>query len=210
MKPKAYYPVNLDLDGKLCLVVGGGDIAAHKAKALLAFGARVLVVSPEFKKEMTALLLSRKVRCIKRGYQKKDIKGVSLVIAATNVPSVNKMIARHAQSRNILINVVDVPKLCNFIVPSSLKRGPLTIAVSTGGHSPVLAQHIRNECEICRPAYYGTLAKMLGSIRAKVMNRYATKAERKGVYTRILDSEVINLLKNNKVREAKALAQKLI
>ncbi|MBF0618819.1 MAG: bifunctional precorrin-2 dehydrogenase/sirohydrochlorin ferrochelatase [Candidatus Omnitrophica bacterium] len=207
---KAYYPVNLDLEGKKCLVVGGGKVAERKVLTLLKFGADIVVVSPEITPRIALQARAGKVIHIKRAYQKKDLKGVFLVIAATNVPVVNALAARHAESRNILLNVVDVPKLCNFIVPSVLQRGSLTISISTGGQSPMFAQMWRRKCEKCLTPAHVTFLKMLGSVRHEVRERHKTMPKCKVVYRKILKSSVLELLQKNKPREAKDLMQTII
>jgi len=210
MRQKAYYPINLNLEGRKCLVVGGGDVAERKVRTLLSFGAVVTVVSPEIKKSLAAYVRSGKVRHIERGYQKNDLKGAFVVIAATNDPSVNALVARHAASQNTLVNVVDVPKLCNFIVPSVVRRGSLTIGISTGGQSPMFAQMWRKKCEKCLTPAHTAFLRMLGSIRKEVRDRYVTMPRCKAVYRKILKSPVLSLLQKNKPREARLLLRKII
>ncbi|MBF0121840.1 MAG: bifunctional precorrin-2 dehydrogenase/sirohydrochlorin ferrochelatase [Candidatus Omnitrophica bacterium] len=210
MRQKAYYPINVDLEGRKCLVVGGGDVAERKVQTLLSFGATVTLVSPEITPKISALVKAKKIFYIKRGYQKKDLKDVFLVIAATDVPEVNAQVARHAESRNLLLNVVDVPKLCNFIVPSVVRRGPLTIGISTGGQSPMFAQMWRKKCEKCLTPAHVAFLKMLGGTRKEVRVKHVTMAKCKVVYRKILNSPVLSLLQKDKPREAKILLRKII
>ena len=205
MKQKAFYPVNLDLHQKHCLVVGGGDIAEHKAQSLLSFGARVTVVSPELKKSMAKLVSSGKVSYVKGKYQLKHLKGVFLVIASTDDVAVNTRVARDTTHRNLLVNVVDVPALCNFIVPSVIRRGSLVMGISTGGQSPMFAQQLRIKCEKCITPVLGTFIGMMGAVRAKVQAKYPTMSERKAVYRKLIDAPVLSLLEEGKMREAKKL-----
>jgi len=202
MKYKNYFPVNLDIDQKPCLVVGGGDIALRKVRSLLSFGAVVTVVGLEVKQGMARLISRGKVNYIKSRYQAKQLEGVFLVIAATDVEKVNTRVARDAMKRNILVNVVDVPALCTFIVPAVVRRGPIVVGISTGGCSPVFAQHQRKKCEKCITPAQGTFVAMLGAVRPKVQARFATMAERKAVYQRLIDSPVLSLLEAGKSREA--------
>jgi len=200
---KAYYPVNLDLEGRRCLVVGGGVVAERKVRTLLSFGADILVVSPKLTPRLAGLVKAKKVAYTKRGYQKNDLKGMFVAIAATDVMAVNTLVARHAEARNMLVNVVDVPKLCNFIVPSVIRKGPLTISISTGGQSPMFAQMWRRKCEKCLTPAHQKLLTLLGGVRKEVRERHVTMAKCKVVYRKILQSPVLKLLQENKTAEAK-------
>ncbi|MBF0330952.1 MAG: bifunctional precorrin-2 dehydrogenase/sirohydrochlorin ferrochelatase [Candidatus Omnitrophica bacterium] len=186
MKSKLYYPVNLDLQHKACVVIGGGDVAWRKARSLLACGAAVTVVSPQVKDKMAALIRSGKVRRLDQSYQKAHLKGAFLVVAATNDVDANKAVARDAAARNILVNVVDVPALCNFIVPAVIRRGPLAMAVSTGGQSPLLAKALRKKCEKCLKPAHGDLARALGAARKDVQRCCKTASARKAAYQKIM------------------------
>ncbi|MBF0386381.1 MAG: bifunctional precorrin-2 dehydrogenase/sirohydrochlorin ferrochelatase [Candidatus Omnitrophica bacterium] len=203
MKNKNYYPVNLDLQGRQCLVVGGGDIAGHKVRALLECGALVTVISPIIKAGLQSLVRSKKICYIKDQYQKQYLKGVFLVIAATNVPSVNSMIAKQAAARNLLVNVVDVPDLCNFIVPAVIRRGPLVLGISTSGHSPLFAQTMKVKCEKCATPALGSFIKMMGDSRKEVQACCDTTSRRKDVYMEMINSPMLSLLEQGKVREAR-------
>jgi len=135
-----YYPLMLKVKGEACLVVGGGAIALQKARALRRAGADVTVVSPRFTPAWARL----RVRRLRRRFRAGDVAGCVLVIAATDDPGVNRAVAAACRKRSIPVNVVDVPELCSFIVPSILRRGPVVIAVSTGGQSPSLAKALRS------------------------------------------------------------------
>lgn len=203
MRQKSFYPINVDLTQRRCLVVGGGDIAGHKAIALLECGANVTVVSPETGKKMAALIKSGKVSFLKRKYQQKDLKGVFLVIAATDDEVVNTLIARHAEKKGLLLNVVDVPHLCNFIVPSVIRRGPLVMAISTSGHSPLYASKMREKCEKCATPALGSFIKMMGDSRKDVKACCDSIPKRKAVYLEMINSPMLSLLEQGKVREAR-------
>jgi precorrin-2 dehydrogenase/sirohydrochlorin ferrochelatase len=147
---KFYYPLFLDIEGKKCVVIGGGEVATRKVKALLTCRADVVVISPEIEDELKRLNIS----WIKREYRYGDLDGAQIVISATDSPEVNKKVSEEAREKNILVNVVDNPKLCNFLVPSTLRRGELCIAISTSGRAPSLAKAIRIRLEkIFGPEY---------------------------------------------------------
>lgn len=137
------YPVFLDLSGRRCVVVGGGAVATRKVSKLLEAGAEVVVVSPEVRPE----LLGMNVEVYDRAYEYGDLEGVDLAFAATDSREVNAAVAREARERGVRINVADRPSEGDFSVPSTLRRGGLQVAVSTGGASPTLARRIRNELE---------------------------------------------------------------
>ncbi|MBT9536664.1 MAG: bifunctional precorrin-2 dehydrogenase/sirohydrochlorin ferrochelatase [Nitrospirae bacterium] len=139
-----YYPVLLNLKGKKVIVVGGGKVAERKALSLLRSGAKVTVISPECTERFKKENLRGHIKYIPRRYKKGDLKNAFLVIAATDSNETNRKISEDAP---YLVNIVDMPLLCNFIVPSVVRRGPLTIAVSTSGISPSLARTIRKELE---------------------------------------------------------------
>lgn len=137
------YPIFLDLDGKRCVVVGGGEVANRKARKLLQARAEVVVISPDVKPELASI--AAEVR--RRPYEEGDLEGAFLAFAATDRREVNAAVAREAVERSIPVNVADEPSEGDFALPSTLRRGQLQVAVSTGGASPTLAQRIRRELE---------------------------------------------------------------
>ncbi|HEV3476216.1 MAG TPA: bifunctional precorrin-2 dehydrogenase/sirohydrochlorin ferrochelatase [Rubrobacteraceae bacterium] len=137
------YPIFLDLSGRRCVVVGGGGVADRKARKLLQARAEVVVISPEVGAELESVA----VEIHRREYREGDLEGAYLAFAATNVRKVNAAVAREAKERGILVNVADSPSEGDFALPSTLRRGRLQVAVSTGGASPTLARRIRGELE---------------------------------------------------------------
>jgi siroheme synthase-like protein len=149
-----YYPVYLDLKAKSVLVVGGGTVALQKIPALLEGEAQVHLVSPEALPEIEQLAVQGRITWSRRGYQREDLDGASLVIAATDDPELQKRVASEARARRIWVNVVDVPPLCDFIAPAIVSRGEIQIAISTGGAAPALAKFLRQKLEpILGPEY---------------------------------------------------------
>ncbi len=191
---KVYYPVNLDLNGKRCLVVGGGAVAARKALTLMAFGGVVTVISPTLDPLLRCQVKSGKISYIAGKYHQKFMAGAAVVIAATDDPAVNQMVFTHAVRRNILVNVVDVPELCTFIVPAIVRRGPLVLGISTSGQSPMFAQQQKKMCEACRTPRHGDFVRMMGSVRARIKRQYATIPERKAVHAKLMDSNILDLV----------------
>lgn len=164
----SYYPIMLDVKGRRCVVVGGGQVALRKAQSLLECGAAVEVISPELCTGLEELASNGSVKVARRPYRRGDLKGAVLVIAAADDSEVNRSVSEEAAASGIPVNVVDVPGLSTFIVPSSLSRGDLTIAVSTGGRSPALARRIRAELEQSFGEEYSLLASLVAEVRSEL------------------------------------------
>jgi len=173
-----YFPAFLDLRGRRCLVVGGGEIGERKTRALLECGARVTVVSRSFSPGLAALAevgwIERRARTLRRA----DVRGCALVIAATGDPRADEATSALARRCRVLVNVVDRRDRCDFIMPSVLRRGELQIAVSTGGRSPALAREIRRRLESLFGPEYGALVERAGADRRRARARAATAGER--------------------------------
>jgi len=205
-----YYPAFLDLRGRRCVVVGGGVVALRKVEALLRCGAQVLVVSPDLSVELAARVRERRVAHEAREFRPEDLGGAFLVVAATDDASVNAQVFEEAERRGLLVNTVDDPERCNFIVPSAIQRGPITVAISTGGASPALAKHLREQIERSVGPEYGALAALMGELRAEVKRTHADEAARRRVWQRILDSDVIDLLRAGRPEAARERARQCI
>lgn len=139
-----YYPLNLNIEGQKCVVIGGGRVAERKVNALLAFGAEVQVVSPDLTEGLQRLVDEGKVTYQQRRYAPEVLAGAFLAFAATSARGVNAQVARDARALGILVNVADSAAECTFILPAILERDELLIAVSTGGRSPALAKRVRD------------------------------------------------------------------
>ena len=174
----AYYPAFLDLRGRRCLVVGGGTIAERKVTGLLEAGARVCVVSPTLTPALSALARTSAVEHRARTFRRHDARGCALVVAATGLVAVDDLVAAAARHARALVNVVDRPGACDFILPSVLRRGDLQIAVSTGGQSPALAREIRRHLEAEIGAEYGALVARVGRGRLRLRARRLDPAGR--------------------------------
>ena len=165
-----YYPVFLNVHGKRCVVVGGGEVALRKVGVLLDHGADVIVVSPSTCSELGVLCHEKKIEIILRKYRTVDLEGAFIVIAASDERDVNRKITADAKSRRVLINVVDDPVASDFLIPSSMNRGNLTVAVSTGGKSPALARKIKNELELYFSEEYIVLTDLVAEVRSELKN----------------------------------------
>ncbi len=205
-----FLPIFYDVKGKPCLIVGGGSIAARKVTLLHKAGAEVTVVAPHLGQEMSGFLERGFVRHRSRKFQDSDLEGQVLVIAATNERSLNHRVSELAKARNIPVNVVDNPKLCNFIIPSMIDRSPVQIAVSTGGASPVLARLIRSRLESCTPSAYGRLAELVEHYREKVKVRFSDTDQRRGFWERVLQGPVVEKVFAGQDASARDMLEKAI
>lgn len=183
---KRHYIACVDLEGRSVLVVGGGRIAHEKASGLLECGAAVTVVAPEIAAEVADL----PVELVRRRYRASDLDGRYLVVAATADTTVNRRVFADAEARAILCNVVDVPELCSFILPALHREDPITVAISTGGASPVLAQRLRDEiAQIVRPEH-AALAVRLRELRPWAKTNLPTYEARRDYFAGIVREEL--------------------
>jgi precorrin-2 dehydrogenase len=183
---KRYYMACVDLEGRPCLVVGGGTVGLEKAKGLLECGAVVTVVAPEIEPDLQLL----PVRWRRKRYETDDLKGVFLVVAATPNRSVNRRVFDDAEARSLLCNVVDDAELCSFILPAVHRRDPITLAVSTGGASPALAKRLRDELGARIDQRHVELAWRLRELRPRVRAQYASYAERRDFFDALVAEEL--------------------
>lgn len=205
-----HYPINLNLQDRRCLVVGGGSVAERKVETLLEFGAEVVVIAPEITPGLSDLVSRRLIQHLASSYHSDPSDRPLLVFAATDDREVNKRVSADCQSRGILVNVVDDPELCTFFVPAIVRRNDLLISISTSGNSPAMARWLREKLEKEYGPEYGQLAGILGNLRDEVKAKYSNPADRNQAYLRILNSEVLALLSQGKDQEALTLARSLI
>jgi uroporphyrin-III C-methyltransferase/precorrin-2 dehydrogenase/sirohydrochlorin ferrochelatase len=205
-----YLPIFLKVEQQLCLVVGGGKVAARKVALLIRAGARITIVSPELCDELRLLLDQGAITCVAREFQDGDLDDCVLVIAATDDKAVNRRVSELAKAQRIPVNVVDSPKLCSFIMPSIIDRSPVQIAVSTGGASPVLARLLRSRLESFIPAAYGRLAELVNDYRQRVKQRFSNPDQRRYFWENILQGRVAELLFAGHEEKARSALQDAI
>lgn len=167
-----YLPLHFNLEDRLCLLVGGGEIALRKADLLQQAGARLRIVAPEVDESLRTLARQGDHEILQRAYTSDDINGVALIVAATNDASLNEQVSADACSLNIPVNVVDQPDLCTVIFPAIIDRSPVMLSVSTGGKSPVLTRHLREMIESMVSSGYTRLATFLGDRRDMLKQRF--------------------------------------
>ena len=203
------YIACLRLAGRSCLVVGGGAIGLEKVEGLLACDAAVTLVAPRANGELAALAAEGSITWERRGYAPADLDGKFLAIAATDDTDVNISVYDEAERRAMLVNVVDVPPLCNFILPAIVRTGPLAIAISTAGASPALAKRMKREIAESFGEPYARLAVLLNDARGWAKATLPTYADRKDFFEGIVngDPDPIELIRTGREREVLELIE---
>lgn len=193
----AYFPINVDIKNRPCIVIGGGPVALRKARGLLACGGSVTLISPEVVPEIQTLADAGALTLIKRGYKAGDLKNGFLVIAATDDEKVQEAVHAEASAENILLNVADVPKWCNFILPATVRRGDLAISISTHGRSPVLAKRLRQELDRQFGPEYDLLLQIMGNLRPIVLALGLEHEKNKVIFEQLLHPDMLMWIKEN-------------
>lgn len=212
MKPnKEYLPVNLKIEGKHFLVIGGGKVASRKLDLLVVRGADTTLIAPGIDERIKALEKQSLVKVIDKQYDSSDLDQADYVIAATDDKDLNHQIYEECQIRNIPINVVDDPKHCDFIFPSILRRGPVTFTVSTGGGSPFLSAFLRQIMENAFGEEWEFIAKLAEKYRKYVMEKFKGRDDIKAdCYKRFLDVNWVGILRNEGENEAEEYYNQLL
>jgi len=205
------YPINLLLKDRLCVVIGGGEVAARKVRSLADAEARVRVIAPEFCRSMQEISGQAGIELIGKRFEPQDLDGAVLVIASTDDETVNRSVYDQARIRGIIVNVVDVPELCDFYVPSVVQRGDLTITISTGGLSPGVSREIRKRLEEVFGPEYAQYLQIVANCRETIRKRYPEDPnQRMRIMNRILDLDLLSLIRNGQIQEAIEEADKCI
>lgn len=189
-----YYPILIDLQGKKVLVVGGGSVALRKIDILLEHGAQVHVITRKLTPPLDTYVKEGRIKSLGQDFEDNALDAFFMVIAATNDRSLNHEIGTKAKARGLLVNAVDQPSDCNFIVPSVLRRGDLLVAVSTSGKSPALAKKVRKDLESIFGSEYEHLLSLMGSIRREVLSRGLSQEENREIFYHIVDSPILEAL----------------
>jgi precorrin-2 dehydrogenase/sirohydrochlorin ferrochelatase len=205
------YPIILvDLANTPCAVIGGGEVAARKVAALRQAGARPVVISPALCQPLRRQVMAHEIDAVEREYRPGDLAGVRLVIAATDDPQTNEAVWHEARSAGCLVNVVDDPARCNFYVPATVRRGALTLSVSTEGRSPSLARRIREALEAQFDPAYEAYVDLLGGLRLVVQEQIADPARRLQLWSALLDSDVLDLVRDGQIGAAQKRAVEIV
>jgi uroporphyrin-III C-methyltransferase/precorrin-2 dehydrogenase/sirohydrochlorin ferrochelatase len=198
-----YFPMFLKLEGRPCLVVGGGDVAARKVSLLLRAGGKVTVIAPSLCESLQSRLNAGDIQVQQKKFEAADIGDHAVIIAATDNQSINRTISELAQRKNIPVNVVDQPELCSFIVPSLIDRSPVQVAVSTGGASPVLARLLRARLETMIPSAYGKLASLMEEFRGKVRQHVKDPDKRRHFWETVVQGPIAEMVFSGKEEAAR-------
>ena len=201
--PPVYYPIFLNLRGKKCVVVGGGKVALRKVTTLLDCGADITVISPKPHAEISKLFKNKAIRLVRRNYERGDLRRAALSIAATHMKKINRKVAEESKKNGTPVNVVDDAELSDFIIPSSFRRGDLSVAVSTSGMSPALAKKIRAKLEKKIGIEYAYLLSLIAEIRSEIKKKGLRVSAKTWQESLDLDSLIL-LLKAGRHEEAKA------
>ena len=200
-------PLFHNLQGRRCVMVGGGSTALRKLRQLLDSGATVELIAPEINAAIQQLSTKHSLNLHQRKFKNEDLDAAVLVIAATNNKQLNKQVSEQAQKLNIPVNVVDQPKLCTVIFPSVVDRSPIQIAISSGGTAPVLARILRTRLEALVPAGYGKLAKLAGKFRPRVKEKIPDSNSRKAFWEDVFSGEIAELVFSEKLGAAESRLQ---
>jgi precorrin-2 dehydrogenase / sirohydrochlorin ferrochelatase len=192
----SYYPIFLEMSGRKAVVVGGGPVAQRKIETLLEHGADVYVISRDLMPGLTERVKKGDINLLSDAFDEGQIEGAFIVIAATNDKALNQRISEAAKRRNILVNAVDQPEDCSFIVPSMIKRGGLMIAVSTSGKSPALAKRIREALSARFGKEYEYFLNIMARIRKQLLTEGIPEEERNRLFHELVDSTILELIKN--------------
>jgi precorrin-2 dehydrogenase / sirohydrochlorin ferrochelatase len=193
-----YYPINLDLNGREVVIVGGGAVAARKALRLVAAGARLRVVAPQLHERLAALAAAGSLVHLERAYLPGDLAGAVLAFAATDDAEVNRAVAAEARERGVLIDVVAAPREGDFTTPALLERGDLLITASTGGASPGLARRIINELTPIFGEEYAQSLTLLAQLREKLLTEKGGSAYNGRVFAELAALDLPALIKNGR------------
>ena len=200
-----YYPVSLDIKNRKCLVVGGGSVGTRKVKTLLECGAKVTVVSPVVSVKLLELAGNGSIFLKKRPYRETDLDEMFLVIGTTDDEELNRQISKDAEKLNMLCNIADRPEVCNFILPSIVNRGDLTISISTSGKSPALAKRLRIELEEQFGNEYAELLRLMGAIRKKLLSQKHEPEAHKQLFEQLISRGLLDMIRSIRKDEIDSL-----
>ena len=198
----SYYPIFIQLEGEVALVVGGGSVARRKVETLLEHGASVRIVSRMLCSELEHLITKDDIQFLGKDFRKDFLEGVFLVIAATDNKELNHRISQAARVKGLLINAVDQPEDCNFIVPSIVNRGNLQIAISTSGKSPAMAKKIREDLEGRFGMEYETFLGIMGRIREELLPMGFSQKENSIIFQQVIDAGLLEMITRGDMKEA--------
>ena len=205
-----YYPVYIELRDQPCVVIGGGKIAEGKVEGLLAAKAKVTVVAPELTAQLQQLVEHQQITYLARKYQPGDLTGAFMVICATDQAEINHQVWQEASANHQLVNVVDDTPRCNFIAPSILRKGDLTIAISTSGKAPALAVRLKERLQRELGPEYERFLELAGELREPLAQHISDFETRKALWYQLVDSEILDVLANGDIAAAREIISQIV
>ncbi|MGC8748663.1 MAG: precorrin-2 dehydrogenase/sirohydrochlorin ferrochelatase family protein [Candidatus Kapaibacteriota bacterium] len=205
-----YFPVFVDLSKFKPLVIGGGEVATRKVKNLLEFGANPKIIAPELTQELEEIIVKHNLEFHRRKYQKGDLEGFNLIFVATDDPALDEIVQQEANERNAIVNFADKPEICNFIMPSYIKRGDLVIAISTQGKAPFLSRCLRESLEKKFPENFKEFVEIAAYFRTKLKEIKAKKNVQDKIIDEFLSVKWLEIIKDDGIEFAQLLVDQLI
>lgn len=199
------YPLNVQLAGKRCVVIGGGHVALRKVLGLLACKAWVTLISPHVHERLADLALAGEIQLHLRPFAPGDLAGAFLVFAATDNPGVQEQVAAEAVQEDVLLNIADMPERCGFHVPAQVRRGGLLLTVSTGGASPAMSKMIRRQLEDQFDDAYDKVVSLLARVRREVVGPATDSEANRHLFTRLLELGLVDMVRGDRWSEIGAL-----
>ena len=205
-----YYPVYIQLKDQPCVVIGGGKIAEGKVDGLLAAQAEVKIISPDLTLHLQNLVGEKQIIYLARHYQPGDLTGAFMVICATDQPAINHQVWQEATANRQLVNVVDDTPRCNFIAPSILRKGDLTIAISTSGKAPALAVRLKERLQRELGPEYEKFLELAGELREPLARHIPDFETRKALWYELVDSEILDVLALDDETAAREIISRIV
>jgi precorrin-2 dehydrogenase/sirohydrochlorin ferrochelatase len=205
-----YYPINLNIENQVCVVVGGGEVGTRKVLTLLECGSTVTVISPTSTEILQRLSNEEKITLIERNYAGFDVENAFLVIGATDNEALNRQIQADCQRYQTLCNIADRPELCNFILPSIIRRGDLIVAISTSGKSPAFAKQLRRELENRFGPEYAVFLTLMGAIRTRLLSQAHEPEAHKGLFETLINRGLLDMLRKNDISQINSLLSEIL
>lgn len=201
-----YYPIYLNLEGRLVIIVGGGDVALEKAQGLLPTGSRIRVIAPKLHSELEEMESRGDIEVVRRTYRHGDLEGAFLIFSERLGEVTHRALLDEAEAEQQWLNVQDETEFCSFIAASVMRRGDLTLTISTAGRAPALAVRIRQRMERFFGQHYADFLELCGSLRRPLATKYPDFQRRRGLWYELMESDVLNHLRRGEEQQAQALA----
>ena len=211
-KISTFYPVLINLHKFPCLVIGGGQVAFRKVQSLLSYNVKITILSPNICKPLKALIKKNKIKLIPQPYSKEYIESYKIIFSATNKRKINQQVFNDCKTENKLLNVVDVPDLCDFILPAVVQRGDLTISVSSQGRAPFFAKEMKNKIDHIFPSYYEDIIDLAGKFRSIIMKNEKLNLPKikEKAFIKFFTIDWQKVLKNEGKKKAKVYMKNII